>query len=172
MLHWKRNEIAWTKPFKPCAERDGAEAGVVTAVLVKICGTTSEQDALLAVAMGADAIGFIFAPSPRQVSTSLARDIVRRLPPEVLTIGVFRDESRERGGALICTKVYHIDAHHYWAHAQSFVTLWDLTTGRQEKVAFDDVGAYPNTLPLRAAFAGDGRRVLLVGKPPGHPWDA
>ena len=61
-------------------------------MFVKICGTTSEEDALLAVAMGADAVGFIFAPSPRQISPARARDIVRRLPPEVLTVGVFRNE--------------------------------------------------------------------------------
>ena len=63
---------------------------------VKICGTTSEEDALLAVAMGADAVGFIFAPSPRQVAAQLVRDIVRRLPPEVLTVGVFRNDAPER----------------------------------------------------------------------------
>ena len=61
-------------------------------MFVKICGTTSEEDALLAVAMGADAVGFIFAPSPRQVSPTVVSHIVRRLPPEVLTVGVFRDE--------------------------------------------------------------------------------
>lgn len=65
-------------------------------MFVKICGTTSEEDALLAVAMGADAIGFVFAPSPRQVAASLAADIVKRLPPEVLTVGVFRNESPQR----------------------------------------------------------------------------
>jgi phosphoribosylanthranilate isomerase len=65
-------------------------------VFVKICGTTSEEDALLAVAMGADALGFIFAPSPRQIAPALVRDIVRRLPPEVITVGVFRDETPER----------------------------------------------------------------------------
>jgi len=65
-------------------------------VFVKICGTTNEDDALLAVAMGADAVGFIFAPSPRQISPGRARDIARRLPPEVLTVGVFRDEAPER----------------------------------------------------------------------------
>lgn len=65
-------------------------------MFVKICGITSEEDALLAVAMGADAVGFVFAPSPRQVAAGLVRDIVRRLPPEVLTVGVFRDEAAER----------------------------------------------------------------------------
>lgn len=65
-------------------------------MFVKICGTTSEDDALLSVALGADALGFIFAPSPRQVTPALAGDIVKRLPPEILTIGVFRDQSPER----------------------------------------------------------------------------
>jgi phosphoribosylanthranilate isomerase len=64
-------------------------------VFVKICGITSEEDALLAVAMGADAVGFVFAPSPRQLAPTKARDIANRLPPEVLTVGVFRDASRD-----------------------------------------------------------------------------
>ncbi len=64
-------------------------------MFVKVCGTTSEEDALLAVAMGADAVGFIFAPSTRQVAPAAVRDIVRRLPPEVITVGVFRDAAPE-----------------------------------------------------------------------------
>jgi len=59
---------------------------------VKICGITNEEDALMAVALGADAVGFVFAPSPRQVTVGAVRDIARRLPPEILTIGVFRDQ--------------------------------------------------------------------------------
>jgi len=70
-------------------------------VFVKICGITNEEDALLAVAMGADAVGFVFAPSPRQVPPSLVGDIVKRLPPEVLTVGVFRDESPERIAQIV-----------------------------------------------------------------------
>ncbi len=45
------------------------------ALFVKICGITSEADALLAVSLGASAVGFIFAPSPRQVSVQRAGDI-------------------------------------------------------------------------------------------------
>lgn len=65
-------------------------------MFVKICGITSEEDALLSVALGADAIGFVFAPSPRQVAVQKVYDITRRLPPETLTVGVFRDEHPSR----------------------------------------------------------------------------
>lgn len=65
-------------------------------MFVKVCGITREDDALLAVAMGADAVGFNFAPSKRQIAPTLARDIARRLPAEVLTVGIFRDESPDR----------------------------------------------------------------------------
>ena len=66
-------------------------------MFVKICGITNEEDALLAVALGADALGFIFVSgSPRQVTPTEVRDIVRRLPPGTMTVGVFRDERPER----------------------------------------------------------------------------
>ncbi len=65
-------------------------------IFLKICGVTNEADALLAIGLGANAVGMIFAPSPRQVSVATAGDIVRRLPPESLSIGVFRDEAPVR----------------------------------------------------------------------------
>jgi phosphoribosylanthranilate isomerase len=65
-------------------------------VFVKICGITSEEDALLAIAMGADAVGFVFAPSTRQLAPGRAADIVKRLPPEIMTVGVFRDDAPDR----------------------------------------------------------------------------
>lgn len=70
--------------------------GYRLSVFVKICGITNEDDALLAVALGADAIGFIFAPSPRQMVAKKVYDITRRIPPEILTVGVFRDEHPQR----------------------------------------------------------------------------
>lgn len=64
---------------------------------MKICGITREDDALLAVAMGADAVGFNFVSgSRRQIAPAVARDIARRLPPEILTVGIFRDEAASR----------------------------------------------------------------------------
>lgn len=63
---------------------------------VKICGVTSEEDALLAIGLGASAVGFILAPSPRQLAASKVADIVKRLPADTVTIGVFRDEAPQR----------------------------------------------------------------------------
>ncbi len=64
-------------------------------MFVKICGITNESDALLSVALGADAVGFIFAPSSRQVTKEQVKDIVKQLPSEVMTIGVFVNERPE-----------------------------------------------------------------------------
>lgn len=65
-------------------------------MFVKICGITTEEDALLAVAMGADAVGFNFTPCERQIAPGKAADIAKRLPPDVLTVGIFRNDAPDR----------------------------------------------------------------------------
>ncbi|HCB34024.1 MAG TPA: N-(5'-phosphoribosyl)anthranilate isomerase [Acidimicrobiaceae bacterium] len=66
-------------------------------MFVKVCGVTTEEDALLAVAMGADAVGFNFvAASPRRTLPGTVRDIVRRLPGGVFRVGVFQNEHPKR----------------------------------------------------------------------------
>ncbi len=40
------------------------------------------------------------------------------------------------GGAFICLRVYHIEAHHYWEHSRNFITLWDINTGLLKSMFF------------------------------------
>lgn len=64
-------------------------------VKVKICGITNLEDALVAVAAGADMLGFIFAPSPRRVTPDQVCEIISRLPDSVKKIGVFVDDDAD-----------------------------------------------------------------------------
>ena len=61
-------------------------------VKIKICGITNFEDASMAVRLGANALGFIFAPSPRLIKPERARDIIKEIPPFVKSVGVFVDE--------------------------------------------------------------------------------
>ncbi len=56
---------------------------------IKICGLTNLTDALAAISCGAGALGFIFAPSPRQVTPEIASQICKEIPPSIWKVGVF-----------------------------------------------------------------------------------
>jgi phosphoribosylanthranilate isomerase len=66
-----------------------------TPIWIKICANTSLEDALLAADAGADAVGFVFAPSPRRVTAAQVADIVPHLPVTIEKIGVFVDATLE-----------------------------------------------------------------------------
>ncbi len=64
-------------------------------VKVKVCGIKEPEDARVAADAGADAIGLVFAESPRRVSVERAREIAAALPKGVLKVGVFVDGEPE-----------------------------------------------------------------------------
>jgi phosphoribosylanthranilate isomerase len=69
---------------------------------VKICGIRRAEDARLAVELGASALGFNFyAPSPRYLTPAAAQAIVHRLPPLVMSVGVFADETESSRVAAV-----------------------------------------------------------------------
>lgn len=70
-------------------------------IQIKLCGMTRPEDARAAEAAGADAVGFIFAPSPRQVSAAQARLISKELGPFIARVGVFVNASRDEIEAVL-----------------------------------------------------------------------
>jgi len=65
-------------------------------VKIKVCGLTDPSEAKAVAEAGANAIGLVFAKSPRQIYPDRAREIVQNLPPMVQTVGVFVNESPEK----------------------------------------------------------------------------
>jgi phosphoribosylanthranilate isomerase len=135
------------------------------------------------VAMGADAVGFVFAPSPRQVTASRVRDIVPRLPPEILTVGVFRDAPREQVVSTVdkCgLRAAQLHGHETpedstWVAARVSFVIKGFPAGDPALDAADDFGA--NAILIDGATPGSGevfdwslaegapsnRRILLAG---------
>lgn len=68
---------------------------MTTRTRVKICGITNLDDAFAAVEAGADALGLVFADSPRQIAPPAAAEIVAALPPLISAVGVFVDADAE-----------------------------------------------------------------------------
>ena len=56
---------------------------------IKICGTTNLEDALMCAEAGADALGFVFAESPRKIDAATAAKIVAKVPAAIEKVGVF-----------------------------------------------------------------------------------
>jgi len=63
---------------------------------IKFCATTSLDDALASIDAGADALGFVFAPSKRRVTPEQVQDITAKLPEKSQRVGVFQNEELER----------------------------------------------------------------------------
>ena len=141
---------------------DGLPGGATVSdeLLVKICGITSEADALLAVSLGARAVGFMFAPSPRQISVQLAGDIVKRLPTEIVTVGVFRDEAPQR--VVEAVQTAGLGAAQLHGHESAQETQW--VRARVPLV----IKAFPAGDPTIARFDEFGADFLMVdGENPG-----
>lgn len=128
-------------------------------MLIKIEGMTNEDDALLAVALGADAVGFVFAPSRRQVAPQVAADIAKRLPSEILTVGVFRDEAPQRVVDIV--NEHGLQAVQLHGHETAEATRWI-----RERVPLV-IKAFPAGDPHVQRAAEYGADAVLLDAP--HP---
>lgn len=73
----------------------------MTCVRVKICGLTSPEAVDAAVEHGADAVGFVFADSPRRVTPDRAALLAARVPPMVAQVAVFRHPAWDQINAAL-----------------------------------------------------------------------
>ncbi|TLQ45302.1 phosphoribosylanthranilate isomerase [Streptomyces marianii] len=136
-----------------------------TPLFVKVCGLRTERDVDTAVEAGADAIGFVFAESPRRIDAGTARRLAARVPDGVLTVGVFRDQPLDSVRALLGeTGMRAVQLH-----------------GHEDLAYFDALRPDGRTLIRGVAVRGEvprygerGEDVLLLDAPvpgAGEAWD-
>jgi phosphoribosylanthranilate isomerase len=116
---------------------------------VKICGITNLEDALTCVRHGASALGFIFAPSKRQVTVAKVYEISRQVPPFITKVGVFVNED-----PLVIREILkdcHLDLAQL--HGGESQTITEFLPGRvikAFKAGLDEPDPAWRDLPIRA----------------------
>jgi phosphoribosylanthranilate isomerase len=152
-------------------------------MIVKICGITNLEDAQAAIAGGANALGFNFYPrSKRYIGIGDTTKIVAQLPPTVLRVGVFVNESAEHVADLVKRVGLHVaqlhgdeTPEHYpagtrvWkaAHVDAQFNLADWDSCPAEALLLDspangDFGGSGQTFDWSRA-AGSSRHIVLAG---------
>jgi phosphoribosylanthranilate isomerase len=129
--------------------------------LVKVCGITNLEDALAALAAGADMLGFNFyARSPRYVETAVAWRVIEHLPEGVECVGVFVNESspeavleiaRESGVSAV--QLHGDETPEFCRALEGFETIKALRVGRDYVV--EKAAAFSTDAVLLDAYAPD-----------------
>jgi phosphoribosylanthranilate isomerase len=135
---------------------------------VKVCGITSYEDASLALDLGADALGFNFyPPSPRFIEPATAREIIRRLPPLAVTVGVFVNvaepaevERQSRSAGVAVIQLHGDESPGYGRSLASWPLIKAVRVGREgpPEAVFDfPAGAFLLDTLDDCRFGGTGR---------------
>ena len=133
---------------------------------VKICGITNLEDALYAVACGADALGFVFyEKSPRYITPQRAKEIIAALPPFVERVGLFVNEDVPAINA-VCSEVGISLAQIHFEVDETFfsgINVKTLPVVRAQKP--EDIACFSHTYRLVdaycEAYGGSGKRLNL-----------
>ena len=125
---------------------------------VKICGLSTKEAVKIAVSAGADYIGFVFAPSKRQVTVEQATELAKFIPSHVRKVGVFVSPSR----AELLEAVDKVGLDLVQVHGQVADDLFeDLPCASIQAVQVDGEGHVPNSqadyLLFDAPVAGSGQ---------------
>lgn len=125
---------------------------------VKICGLSTKEAVKTAVSAGADYIGFVFAPSKRQVTVEQATELAKFIPSHIQKVGVFVSPSR----AELLEAVDKVGLDFVQVHGQVVDKLFEnLPCGSIQAVQVDENGHVPNSqadyLLFDAPIAGSGQ---------------
>ena len=125
---------------------------------VKICGLSTKEAVKTAVSAGADYIGFVFAPSKRQVTVEQATDLAKFIPSHIQKVGVFVSPSR----AELLEAIEKVGLDLVQVHGQVVDKLFkNLPCGSIQAVQVDGDGHVPNSqadyLLFDAPVAGSGQ---------------
>ena len=125
---------------------------------VKICGLSTKEAVKTAVSAGADYIGFVFAPSKRQVTVEQAIELVKFIPSHIQKVGVFVSPSRVE----LLEAVDKVGLDFVQVHGQVVDKLFEnLPCGSIQAVQVDGDGHVPNSqadyLLFDAPVAGSGQ---------------
>ena len=125
---------------------------------VKICGLSTKEAVETAVSAGADYIGFVFAPSKRQVTLEQAIELAKFIPSHIQKVGVFVSPSR----AELLETVDKVGLDFVQVHGQVVDKLFEnLPCGSIQAVQVDEGGHVPNSqadyILFDAPVAGSGQ---------------
>ena len=125
---------------------------------VKICGLSTKEAVKTAVSAGADYIGFVFAPSKRQVTLEQAAELAKFIPSHIQKVGVFVSPSR----AELLEAVDKVGLDFVQVHGKVVDKLFEnLPCGSIQAVQIDEGGHVPNSqadyLLFDAPVAGSGQ---------------
>ena len=125
---------------------------------VKICGLSTKEAVKTAVSAGADYIGFVFAPSKRQVTVEQATELAKFIPSHIQKVGVFVSPSR----AELLEAVDKVGLDFVQVHGKVVDKLFEnLPCGSIQAVQVDEGGHVPNSqadyLLFDAPVAGSGQ---------------
>ena len=125
---------------------------------VKICGLSTKEAVKTAVSAGADYIGFVFAPSKRQVTVEQATELAKFIPSHIQKVGVFVSPSRVE----LLEAVDKVGLDFVQVHGQVVDKLFEnLPCGSIQAVQVDEGGHVPNSqanyLLFDAPVAGSGQ---------------
>lgn len=133
---------------------------------VKICGITNLDDALIASEAGADALGFVFYEnSPRYILPQKAKEIIKKLPPFVKTVGLFVNAEALEVDDICTFAGIDMAQIHFEANDEFFAQLETPYIRVVRATCQEDIEKYKDDYILVDAFVesygGEGKRISL-----------